>query len=108
MKKTMMTIALAAGFAALTLGGCKNKKNPPAANNPGSAEVAGSAGSAGSAMAGSAGSAEGSGSAAMAGSGSSAAVDVPTEEDFEAQAKTDVTDKNLSTKVKALEDEMGK
>src|SRR5690242_15046586 len=105
----MMTIALAAGLAAFGLSGCKNKKNPPAANNPGSAEVAGSAGSAGSAMAGSAaGSAEGSGSAAMAGSGSSAAVDVPTEEDFEAQAQTDVTDKNLSTKVKALEDEMGK
>jgi hypothetical protein len=104
----MMTIALAAGLAAFGLSGCKNKKNPPAANNPGSAEVAGS-GSAGSAMAGSAaGSAEGSGSAAMAGSGSSAAVDVPTEEDFEAQAQTDVTDKNLSTKVKALEAEMGK
>lgn len=102
--KTMMTIALAAGLAAFSLSGCKNKKNPPAANNPGSAEVAGS-GSAGSAMA---GSAAGSGSAAMAGSGSSASVDVPTEEDFEAQAKTDVTDKNLSTKVKALEAEMGK
>ena len=31
------------------------------------------------------------------------AVDVPTEQDFEAQATTDVTDKNVDAKLKALE-----
>ena len=40
------------------------------------------------------------------GSGS-AAVDVPTEEDFEAQAKSNITDKNVDSEVKKIENELG-
>ena len=102
--KTTIAMMLAAAFA---LAGCKNKTSTPAAGSATSAaptegSAAGSAGSA--AMAGSA--AAGS-AATMAGSGSSAALDVPTEEDFEGQAKAQVTDKNLTTQVKALEDDLG-
>jgi hypothetical protein len=53
----------------------------------------------------------GSGSAAMTGSGSAApaaaAVDVPTEMDFESQAKTDITDKNVDQQVKKIETDLG-
>jgi hypothetical protein len=83
--------------AALALAGCGGKKDekavektPPAgsavATTPGSAATPGSAGS-----------------AVAAGS----AVDVPTEEDFESQAKTDITSSNVDTKVKAIEDQLG-
>lgn len=81
--------------AALALAGCGNKKEkaPDKAPPPaGSAVVA--TGSAGSAMMGS-------------GSAAGSAVDVPTEEDFEAQAKTDITTSNVDSKVKALEDQLG-
>ena len=37
-----------------------------------------------------------------------AAADVPTEVDFESDSKTKITDKNLETKVQALEKEIGK
>jgi ABC-type glycerol-3-phosphate transport system substrate-binding protein len=71
--------------AALALAGCGGKKDEkPVEKTP----------------AGSAGSAAGS---AVAGS----AVDVPTEEDFEASAKTDITTANVDTKVKAIEDQLG-
>lgn len=36
-------------------------------------------------------------------SGSGSAVEVPTEQDFEAKAATDITDKNVDTKLKSLE-----
>jgi hypothetical protein len=83
--------------AALALASCGNKKE----HTPDKTPPAGSA----VAMTGSAGSAAmaGSGSAAAAGS----AVDVPTEEDFEAQAKTDITTANVDSKVKAIEDQLG-
>jgi hypothetical protein len=84
--------------AALALAGCGNKKEkaPDKAPPPaGSAVVA--TGSAGSAAMGSAGSAVAAGSA----------VDVPTEEDFESQAKTDITTSNVDSKVKAIEDQLG-
>jgi hypothetical protein len=71
--------------------GCKKKQAPPAPDN-------GSAVATGSAM--------GSGSAAPAvatGSAGSAAVDVPTEQDFEDKAATDITDKNVDAKLKSLE-----
>jgi len=48
----------------------------------------------------------GSGSAAMAGSAAGSDVDVPTEMDFEAAAKSDVTDKTVEAKVKAIEDQL--
>jgi hypothetical protein len=81
--------------AALALAGCGNKKQdndkpvdkaPPAGSavaTTGSATPGSAAGSAGS------------------------AVDVPTEEDFEAQAKTDITTANVDGKVKAIEDQLG-
>jgi hypothetical protein len=90
--------------AALALAGCGGKKDkqddkaPPPAGSAVAMAGNGSAGSA--AMAGS-----GSATTAMAGSGS--AVDVPTEEDFESQAKTDITTANVDTKVKAIEDQLG-
>lgn len=39
--------------------------------------------------------------------GSAAAVDVPTEVDFEAKAKTDITDKNVDQQVKKIETDLG-
>ena len=36
----------------------------------------------------------------------SAAVDVPTEQDFEAQANKDITDKNVDDKLKTLENDL--
>jgi len=74
--------------------GCKKKQEapPPAPDN-------------GSAMAN--GSAMGSGSAAPAvatgSAAGSAAVDVPTEQDFEDKAAADITDKNVDSKLKSLE-----
>lgn len=93
--KYLMTIALT--FALAACGGKKDKDEPKPTPPP-----------AGSAMTGSAG----SGSAAMTGSGSAgsaapAAVDVPTEMDFEQQAKTDITDKNVDTEVKKIEADLG-
>lgn len=89
--------------AALALAGCggkkdKNDKHDDKAPPAGSAvAMAGSGAGSAVAMAGSAGSAAGSGSA----------VDVPTEEDFESQAKTDITSTNVDSKVKAIEDQLG-
>jgi hypothetical protein len=78
--------------AALALAGCGNKKEDKPVDKP----------PAGSAVATTGSATTGSGSA-TAGS----AVDVPTEEDFEAQAKTDVTTANVDSKVKAIEDQLG-
>lgn len=75
-----------------SVAGCKKKQPAPAPDN-------GSAVATGSAM--------GSGSAApVVATGSaagSAAVDVPTEQDFEDKAATDITDKNVDAKLKSLE-----
>jgi hypothetical protein len=50
---------------------------------------------------------EPAGSAApAAGSGSAAAVDVPTEMDFEADSAKKITDKNVEAHVKAIESEL--
>jgi hypothetical protein len=79
--------------AALALAGCGNKKDDKPVDKPTPA---------GSAVATTGSATSGSGSA-TAGS----AVDVPTEEDFEAQAKTDITTANVDGKVKAIEDQLG-
>ncbi len=88
---------------AITLAACGGKKEDkaPPAPTTGSAVAMGSAGSA--VETGSAGSAAATGSA-----GSAVAVDVPTEVDFEAKAKTDITDKNVDAQVKKIEDDLGK
>jgi hypothetical protein len=91
-----MNRALGFGFmAALALAGCGGKKDEkPVEKTP---------------PAGSATTMAGSGSAVVAsGSGSAgSAVDVPTEEDFEGQAKTNISTANVDTKVKAIEDQLG-
>jgi hypothetical protein len=75
--------------------GCKKKNaEPTPAPAPGSAM-------AGSAMAPEPPPAAGSATAA-AGS----AVDVPTEQDFEAKAATDITDKNVADKLKSIESDL--
>ena len=73
--------------------GCKKKHEEPAP-----------APTTGSAMTGSAPAPEpvAVGSAAAG----SAAVDVPTEQDFEAQANKDITDKNVDDKLKTLENDL--
>jgi hypothetical protein len=53
-----------------------------------------------------AGSATASGSAAT--SGTAATPDVPTPADFEAQAATEITDKNLDSSLAEVEQELGK
>jgi hypothetical protein len=108
---------IAAIVAALALAGCGGKKddkaNPPAAGS-GSGSAAAPAGSGSSAQAGSGSAApagSGSGSAAaQAGSGSaapSAPAALPTEEDFEQQAKSEIDDKNVDSKLTAIEKELG-
>jgi mevalonate pyrophosphate decarboxylase len=80
-------------IAALVLAGCSKKKQEEApAPTPVATSGSGSA----------AGSATGSATAA-AGS----AVDVPTEQDFEEQAKADIDDKNVGKKLEALESQLG-
>ena len=81
--------------ALLASTGCKKKHEEPAPTpTTGSAAMTGSApapepvATAGSAAAG------------------SAAVDVPTEQDFEAQANKDITDKNVDDKLKTLENDL--
>jgi hypothetical protein len=93
-----MNRALAFGFTAvLALAGCGGKKDEK------TVEKTPPAGSAAPVTA------AGSGSAAMVASGSAAgsAVDVPTEEDFEGKAKTDISTANVDSKVKAIEDQLG-
>jgi hypothetical protein len=102
MKRVIMCLALAALFAA-----CGKKADKP---TEGSAGSAGSAVATGSAVAAGSGSATGSAEPAGSGSGSGSAVaatvDVPTEMDFEDDATTKITDKNLETEVKALEQQL--
>jgi hypothetical protein len=94
MTKTLLTAVISIFVAA----GCKKHEPAPA--------TTGSSGSAGSAMV-AAGSAAGSGSA-MTGSATptAAATEVPTSADFEAGAKTDITDKNLDTQLGAIEKDL--
>jgi hypothetical protein len=124
MNRTILSIATA---ALLMLGACNKKsENPPpspgasgtmagsgsaapAAGSGSAAPAAGSGSAAPAAGSGSAVPAAGSGSAApAAGSGSAAAasVDVPTEEDFEDDAKAKITDKNVETQVGAIEKQL--
>jgi len=92
--KYLMTFALTVALAAC--GSKKDKEPPPAPGSAATGSAAtGSAGSAVSAMTGSAGSA------------APAAADVPTEMDFEQQAKTNITDKNVDTEVKKIEADLG-
>ena len=81
-------------IAALVFAGCSKKKQEQPAPEP-----AGSAMAAGSAL----GSGSATGSADMAAAGSGSAVDVPTEQDFEDKAASDITDKNVDSKLKTLE-----
>ena len=96
---SIKTIALVAALAAA---GCSKKKDEPA---PQPLPAAGSAvtGSAAAPVTGSAA----TGSAAPA-TETAAAVDVPTEMDFEDHAKDKITDKNVEAEVKSLEDDLGK
>ncbi len=82
----------------LALASCKKSDNaaPPPPAGSGSAPAMGS---------GSAAPAAGSGSAAAPAPAPEAAV--PTEQDFEGQAKKDIDDKNVEAKVKAIETDLG-
>lgn len=74
--------------------GCKKKHEEPApAPTTGSAAMTGSAPAPEPVATGSA-------------TAGSAAVDVPTEQDFEAQADKDITDKNVDDKLKTLENDL--
>ena len=101
MKKTH-NLVFATTLTLLAAGGCKKHD----------AVVPATAGSGSAVMTGSAGSAAMTGSAAMAGSaattGSAATPDVPTPADFEAQAATEITDKNLDSSLDEVEKELGK
>ena len=79
-------------IAALVLAGCGKKKQaePTPAPTTGSAAMTGSAPAPEPVATGSA-------------AAGSAAVDVPTEQDFEPQAAKDITDKNVGDKLKTLE-----
>lgn len=80
--------------ALLASTGCKKKHEEPApAPTTGSAAMTGSAPAPEPVATGSA-------------TAGSAAVDVPTEQDFEAQADKDITDKNVDDKLKTLENDL--
>lgn len=93
--KYLMTIALT--FALAACGGKKDKDEPKPTPPPVTSADAGS---------GSATAMTGSGSAGSA-AVPAATVDVPTEMDFEQQAKTDITAKNVDTEVKKIEVDLG-
>jgi multidrug efflux pump subunit AcrA (membrane-fusion protein) len=81
-------------IAALVFAGCGKKKQqdqPPPAPT-GSAAMTGSA--------------PAPVPVATAGSAAGSAVDVPTEQDFEDQAAKDITDKNVDSKLKAIESDL--
>jgi len=94
--KTLMTLVFAVALAAC--GSKKDKEAPPPPPPPATGS--------GSAMTGSGSAAAMTGSAGSA-AGNAAAVDVPTEMDFENQAKTTITDKNVDTEVKKIEQDLG-
>lgn len=101
--KTIFTFVFACSISLLGSGCKKHDAASPATMGSGSA---GSAAMTGSATAtGSAGSAAMTGSATAAGS---AAPDVPTAADFEGQATTDITDKNLESELDKVEKDLGK
>ena len=79
--------------ALLASTGCKKKQPEPTPAPP----------PAGSAMTGSAAPAP---EPVATGSAAGSAVDVPTEQDFEAQANKDITDKNVDDKLKTLENDL--
>jgi hypothetical protein len=84
-------------IAALVLAGCSKKKAEEAPPPPTPVATTGS------------GSAAGSAAPAETGSATAAAgsdVDVPTEQDFEEQAKADITDKNVDSKLKEIEGDL--
>ena len=91
----------------LTACGGKSEEAPPS----GSAAPAGGSAPAGSATpaAGSATAAKSAGAVGSAGSAAVAAKEwvIPTPEDFEAESATRLTEKNLDTEVKLLEEEIG-
>jgi hypothetical protein len=89
-------------IALLSLASCGKKKEDAPATPPPPAAGSGSAGSAApTPTAAGSGSAAGSAAAPVA-----AAVDVPTEEDFEQQATTAIDDKNVEAKVQAIEKDL--
>jgi hypothetical protein len=81
----MKRITALAFVLALAACGNKKKEEPPAATPPVPVATADAA-------------------TAEQGSAEAAAVDVPTGVDFEEQAATDITDKNVEAKVKAIEE----
>jgi len=108
MKRLTMWITVA---GLLTLGACNKKSENPApgpasgaTTPPVSAPPSGPPpATSGSGSAAATPPAAGSGSAAA---GSAAAVDVPAEMDFEAEAAKKITDKNVEAQVKAIESEL--
>jgi len=104
MTRTLTWVAIA---VLLALGACSKKAETPPS---GGAKSAGSGGamSAGSGGAMSAGSGSSAGSASAAGSESAAAaaVDVPTEMDFENDVVAKITEKNVEAELQALEKEL--
>jgi hypothetical protein len=83
------TFVLAAALALAGCGGKKQDHDKPAEKTPPAGSAVATTGS------------------ATSGSAAGSAVDVPTEEDFETQARTDITTANVDTKVKAIEDQLG-
>jgi cytoskeletal protein RodZ len=101
MKRVIMCLALAALFVA-----CGKKADKPTEGSAGSAGSAVATGSANPGSGSATGSAQPAGSGSGSGSAVAATVDVPTEMDFEDDATTKITDKNLETEVKALEQQL--
>jgi hypothetical protein len=103
--KTIFTLVFASSISLLGANGCK-KHDAASPATMGSGSATGSATMTGSAATtGSAGSAAMTGSAAAMGS---AAPDIPTAADFETQAATDITDKNLESQLDKVEKDLGK
>ena len=103
--KHLITLVTICGL--VTLGGCNKKsENPPPSPGISSGAAMSGGSAAGSATAAGSGSAADTGSAAGSGSAAAAAVDVPTEEDFESDASAKITDKNVEAQVKALESQL--
>jgi len=108
--KRAATLALALAALGAPACGKKDEQKPAPTVASGSAPAGSDMAAAGSA--GSAAAAGSAGSAAAAGSAGSAAaaaeVDVPTEVDFEGDAKAKIDEKNVEAKLKAVEQELSR
>jgi hypothetical protein len=106
-KRGAILLLAIAALGAPACGGKKDEPKPAPGSASGAAPAPGSD-TPGSAAAGSAAAGSAAAGSAAAGSAAAAEVDVPTEVDFEKDAATKITEKNVEAQLKAVEQELSR